>query len=312
MATAKRKAAAAAQVAGAEVGNGSIHSRAILVALRISAWTAQKFDKRISTEVADKYSVDPDAGRYNKHLMPKWATAYHTLITLLGNIRTKGYLMTLAWDDEGWRVLPIANYFAFTEWFRQAKSEYERALAEFLGGYVDLVGEVTAKRSKMVQGGDYLPLAEVERRFNLSMDVKPLPSGGDFRVSLPAEEIAAIAASTEARVKDAWAAAQQDAVQRMYDAVHHMWERLENPRGIFRDTLVTSTRELCDVMQRLNPDGDPALEGFRQQLESLTIHDPQTLREDTFTRESVAQQAADIMTAMAGVYGPMTAKKEGK
>jgi hypothetical protein len=164
----------------------------------------------------------------------------------------------------------------------------------------------------MLQSGDYPTLADVERRFNLSIDYKPLPSGGDFRVSLPQAEIDAIAQSTEERVRAAWEASKQDAVQRLYEATHHIWERLDNPKGIFRDTLVTSTRELCDVMARLNPDGDPVLEGFRQQLEALTIHDPVTLREDTFTRETVAAAAADIMASMAGIYGPMTARKAGK
>ena len=303
--TSTKRAAAAEVVAAVEVSNGgrSIHSRAMLVALRISSWTAQKFDKRISGEVADKYAVESDAGRYNKHLMPKWATAYHTLMGLLGEVRTKGYLMTLAWDDEGWRVLPVANYFAFTAWFRDAKVRYEAALAEFLAGYVDLVGEITAKRSKMVEGGDYPPVSEVARRFGLSVDFKPIPSGGDFRVALADDEIRSIAASTEQRVKAAWEGAKIDAVQRLYKAAAHMHERLANPNGIFRDTLVEGTRELCEVMARLNPDGDPVIDGFREQLEALTIHDPATLREDTFTRESVAQQAADIMSSMAGIYG---------
>jgi hypothetical protein len=59
--------------------NQDLHTRAMLVSLRISAWSARKYDKKISLEVAANHGASADAGRYNKYLMPADATSYKAL-----------------------------------------------------------------------------------------------------------------------------------------------------------------------------------------------------------------------------------------
>ena len=46
-------------------------SRAMLVELQVSQWTARKYDRKVSNEVAEQHGAEHDMGRYNKNLLGK-------------------------------------------------------------------------------------------------------------------------------------------------------------------------------------------------------------------------------------------------
>jgi hypothetical protein len=82
-----------------------------------------------------------------------------------------------------------------------------------------------------------------------------------------------------------------------------MHEKLSDPDAIFRDTLVTNARELCDVLTRLNIGEDSHLEDIRQSLERLALNnEPETLRKDDRARAQVADETAALLSAMRGLY----------
>src|SRR5258706_4236014 len=113
----------------------AIHARALLVWLTISGWSARRYDKTVTNTVNREYAASTDAGRYNKHLLPGDALAYKALVALQGQIRAQHYGHTLAWSDEGWRLLPTANYMAYTQWFREIQSQQATTLREVLAEY---------------------------------------------------------------------------------------------------------------------------------------------------------------------------------
>src|SRR4029077_6023251 len=116
-------------------GNGTIHSRALLVWLTISLWSARKYDKRITLDTNHRLGASSDAGRYNKLLLPGDAKSYKALVSLAGSIRAQHYSNTLTWSDEGWRLLPVDNYMAYTQWYRQQQQALSIALSDFLRDY---------------------------------------------------------------------------------------------------------------------------------------------------------------------------------
>ena len=52
-------------------------------------------------------------------------------------------------------------------------------------------------------------------------------------------------------MKEAW--------QRLYDVVKHASDKLNDPTGIFRDSLVQNINDICGVLPRLNFADDPNL-----------------------------------------------------
>ncbi len=48
----------------------NLNDRALLVQLSVSQWTARKYDKKATQDVANTYGTSTQAGRYNKALLP--------------------------------------------------------------------------------------------------------------------------------------------------------------------------------------------------------------------------------------------------
>jgi hypothetical protein len=283
----------------------SIHSRAMLVSLRLSAWTARKYDKKITQETNSAHGAVADAGRYNKMLLPGDCASYKALNQLIGNTRTEHYQNTLAWSDEGWRLLPTANYQEYSGFTRKRKAEFTTLLDEFLQEYPTLRDSAKIRLNGMYKEEDYPTISQIRNKFGFYLDFSPLPAQGDFRVDLPSEDIRRIESAMQDRVALATSDAMKDAWQRLQDCVKHIHDRMSTPDAIFRDSLIYNARELCDVLGRLNVTGDTQLEAFRAEVEeSLAANDPDTLRENDSLREDTAVLADDILTRMSAFYNP--------
>ena len=280
-------------------------SRAMLASLRISSWSARKYDRKITDETNTAHGASSDAGRYNKMLLPGDASSYKALTSHIAGVRVIHYAQTLAWSDDGWRLLPVANYQRYTDKLRDAKHVYDSLLADFLADYPQLRQDARVKLNGMYRDDDYPD--DVAAKYDFAIEYSPVPSGGDFRVALSQEEIDVIATRTESRVKTAFEDAHRDAVKRLFDCVSRINERLSVPAdskgGIFRDSLIGNARELCDVLTRLNISGDATLETLRKQTDSLASVSPDTLRNDAVTRIQTANAAQGILDSMLSVYG---------
>lgn len=274
----------------------------MLVALRISTWTARKFDRAVTQEVNETHGAAADAGRYNKLLLT--GESYRELVKVCNAARSDHYGQTLAWSDEGWRLLPTANYMAYADRMRRHAVEFDNAWQEFARNYPELRDAARDRLNGMWRAEDYPTVNELRARFRFAVDYAPLPTSGDFRLELPAAELAALGAQVEDRVTRATRDAVADAWQRLGDVVAKMHERLSDPSAIFRDSLVGNVRDLVDVLERLNVTGDVDLETMRDRVRrELAVHEAATLRADGDVRAATAQSAADIIAAMSAVYG---------
>src|SRR5207342_2803217 len=102
-----------------------------LVWLQIGTWTARKYDKAATREITAHYNASMDSARVNKSLLPADAASYIALTQLATSIRAEHYKRALAWTDEGWRLLPTANYMDYTAWYRDVSRQFEAAKAAF-------------------------------------------------------------------------------------------------------------------------------------------------------------------------------------
>ena len=93
------------------IANGALSERPMLVTLSVSTWSARKHDVRISDKVAAEHGADRSMGRYAKHLIPRGLlAAVKTANTALHDHHN---LNTLAWGDDGTRILPATNYLGY-------------------------------------------------------------------------------------------------------------------------------------------------------------------------------------------------------
>lgn len=282
----------------------AIHTRALLVWLTISTWSARKYDKQITAKVNADLHASSDAGRYNKTLLPGDAVAYKTLVALAGSIRASHYGHTLAWSDEGWRLLPTSNYMDYTAWFREQQNQFADALSRFVSEYPTLRAQAQSHLNGAYRAEDYPDSSDIRKRFQLQVQYSPVPAQGDIRVDLATDQISLIESTITDRIDLATRTAMQDAWTRLYTCVSHISERLNDPKAVFRDSLIGNAREICDSLRRLNVTNDPDLDTMRARVEQeLTSHDPDILRDEPAVRAQTAARADAIMSAMSGLYG---------
>ena len=97
---------------------------AMLVSLRINAWSGRLYDRQASNHVAAHHEASASAGRYNKRLLPK--AAFAALTATMSAARSSHYDQSLPWDDQGSRLLTVANYERYTELLKALRERVVR------------------------------------------------------------------------------------------------------------------------------------------------------------------------------------------
>ena len=280
----------------------NLSDRTLLVQLSISQWTARKYDKKTTKQVADSNGVAMDVGRYNKALLPA-SDMLDKVHKYSAAVRQEYYANTLPWGIDGTQMLPTSNYLNFVSEFRKHKSEWQSLVNKFVEQYQDLKDDAKAYLGPLYNEADYPSGHEIANKFRMDMAVFPVPTN-DFRCEIASDELDRIRADVERRVEDAGKQAMQEVWQRLYDRVVKMSEKLNDPASIFRDSLVENAREICAMLPRLNFMDDPDLETMRQEVEAkLTGFHPDTLRHDLDVRRQAATDATDIINKMKAFMG---------
>ncbi len=279
----------------------NLSDRALLVQMSISQWTARKYDKKATRQVADANNTTMDAGRYNKSLLPMndYLDRVHKKTT---HIREKFYKNTLPWGIEGTQMLPTSNYLQFMTEYRKEKSEWQSLVNTFIDNYDTLRFDAQRILGELYDEADYPLVSEIGYKFRMDMAVFPVPSN-DFRTNISSDELTAIQQDVERRVSQAQQQAVLEVWQRLFDKVKHIAEKLADPKAVFRDSMVENARDICDLLPRLNFTDDPHLEEMRQQVEASLLKHPDALRNDPDLRRDTAAEAKAIMDKMKSFMG---------
>jgi hypothetical protein len=279
----------------------NLTDRAMLITLTISVWTARKYDRGASDEVAATNGTSKDMGRYHKRLIGDNAASV-TLKTVSTAAREFHYMYTLPWSTEGARILPVSAYMTYIEKMREYKQAFDEAADQFVSDYPTLRENAKALLGRLYNEDDYPH--EVADRFKFRYAILPFPDSGDFRVHLTADEIEAIKEQITDEVQTATAKAMKDVWERFYKAISHMVDRLSQPDAIFRNSLFDNVQELCNLLPKLNLTNDPKLTALSQDIASTLLSwTPDNVRQSAIDRQAVASQAAAIQKKIAAYMG---------
>ena len=275
-----------------------ITERAMLAAIHISIWTAVKHDRKISRDVASQHGAHESAGRYNKQLL-RGAEKLEALRSLAGQIRQTFYKITLPWSDEGYRLLPAHFYFQLTTQVREFEAAFARSVDEFLEIYPSYIEQVRPELNGLFREEDYPSVEKLRGKFGLKLEVLPIPSGNDFRVTLSEEEQARVAREIDESVRQSLDRGTRDLWVRLTQVVTHMVERLNDPESRFHASLVTNIFDLVELLPGLNVNQDEELNRFsaevKDRLCGFSAHD---LKRNEVLRVTTASDAAQILSKM--------------
>ena len=289
----------------------NLNDDAMLVNLRIAAWSGRLYDRQASDHVAASHDASFSAGRYNKRLLPK--AAFAALTAVMSRARTIHYENTLPWDDQGSRLLTVANYEHYTELMDIMQEKVVRERSRFIQDYDDHVEQARADLGKLFRIEEYPSRESLQDKFGIRYRITPVPAADHFMAKLASDDTDKVRRDIERHVGEQLHDAVGDLYRRLGEAVERVSERLgEDGKGkpkIFRDSMIGNIRDLVDIVPRLNIFGDEGLASLCEQVKDrIAGVDPDTLRPskvyDPVVRRQVKRDADALKEQFAGYFAP--------
>lgn len=282
--------------------SASILGRAMLMRVDVSFWGARKTDKKVTRQVAEENRADYEAGNFHKYLFGKRNEKHDRLYRAYRAVRKTFWAHTLPWDDDNWRLLPTAAYDVAMKDIRTCISELENARDAFVAALPELKETARVYLGDMFNEDEYPSAASVREKFSVRVRVTPIPAAGDFRVSLPDEEMERVKQDLEADVADQLSNAMQDTWSRLGEVVTMLSSKLDDGKRIRKD-IGSRIKEVAESLGRLNVTGNPELEEARKQAITLADGiDVDALKTNEKERTD-AKAITDKILAAVGAFG---------
>ena len=284
---------------------------AMQVSLRITAWSGRLYDRQASNHVAVHHDAAASAGRYNKRLLPK--AAFAALTATMSAIRTAHYENSLPWDDQGLRLLTVANYDHYTELMDGFRERIVRERARFIEDYDENIDQARLDLGKLFRIEDYPSKEALRGKFAIRYRISPVQDAEQFMAKLATDDVDRVKRDIEQQIEERLHGAVGDLYRRFGEAVERVSERLQEDENgkplVFRDSMIENIRELVDVVPRLNIFGDDDLARLCEQVkDKIASVDPATLRPsrsfDPLARTRVKRDADALMERFAGYFAP--------
>jgi hypothetical protein len=276
----------------------SIASSAMLVELSISAWTARKLDKKVSTQVDLDKHAKTRAGNYNKNLLA--GTGLDTINKYAASARHWHSTQTLPWSDNGLRLLPMGNFLTYKENLATLEQNYQALVDKFVIAYPNLVSAAAFQLGDLFDRSEYPDVDKIPAKFKFSVNYLPVPMAGDFRVDIGEEAKAEIITSCESLYAERLGSAMKDAWDRLHGCLTRMSDRLADDengdRKRIHATVIEQGVELVELLKHFNLTGDANMELARKDLErAINGHDADDLKENHVAREAVKNRVDAIL-----------------
>ena len=198
--------------------------------------------------------------------------------------RSCHYEQSLPWDDQGSRLLTVANYERYTGLLDGLRERMVRERARFIEDYDDNIDQARLDLGRLFRIEDYPSKEALQGKFAIRYRIVPgagrRPLHGEARLRRHRRGSKRdIEQQIEERLHDAVG----DLYRRLGEAVERVSERLQEGEDgkplVFRNSMIENIRDLVDVVPRLNIFGDDRLARLCQVVKDRIAHaDPDTLR----------------------------------
>lgn len=254
-----------------------LSEKAMLVHVRISIFTAQVVDQKVSRKVEADMGAEEGVGTYIKSLVPK--QQINDMRSLVKAVRREYEDVTLPWGKDGMRLLPTAQWGTFYDNIERRRAEFEKEVERFLDGYEDHRRN-RRRLGKLGKDTDFLPRDEVRQRFAFDVAYAPVPAAGDFRLDLSKEHLELIRQDLVARSSAEYDAAIRDALSRIHNVVLKFYNQITGDDWVgVRGKTYEHMHELAAVFPSLNIRNDPKInEAIKVLNDQILVYDAGQLR----------------------------------
>jgi hypothetical protein len=285
------------------IAHEGLEERALNVVLHLRMWNGRRLDRRTTSEVLSERSAAPDAGKFEKNLVPP--TALEAVNKAHSRARARHYRLTLPWDENGVRIISAAAFFEYNTAMDEERGTCEKAYQDFCAAYPRYVTEAPKRMAKLYEINDFPQAKDIAEKFGFDLKLQPVPNKSDFRVDLGAEMQRRIEKSIEDTVTERYAAAQRDLWERLLDTVKHFAVTMADDEKTYRSSTVQKLADLARLAPKLSLTPDPKLDAICAEVLAITgTAEPGEFRENmTLRRESAARAKAALDKIEASMKG---------
>jgi hypothetical protein len=246
-------------------------SGAMIVDLNISVYSGRKKDRKTQAEVTEaKSSASRKAASVYKSLFAE-CRELEAVNKYQSEIRATHYRLTKPWTDFGSRILMTALLQDYCDKMDEHEAEFNRLVGTFLDKYEALVSAAAFQLGDLFDRSEYPPRSVVATKFRISRDMSPLPTAGDWRIDLDSEKQRELVKQYEKRIQKQIEGVQLDNWEKLYTALRHMSNKLEDKVGDdgekkakkLYESMLEQSEDLCELLKVMNITNDPAMERAR-------------------------------------------------
>ena len=291
----------------------ALENKAMIVNLDTSFWSAGKTDRDLTDAITGQYGADSKAATVRKRLIN--SQALKPIRSAVQAAKAAHRQMTLPWDDNGSRILPVEIFPKYRETLDTLIGQVDQATRDFVTDYDSHVEKSRSALGEMFDISDYPRREDVERKFGVEYNVAPVPTGRNFVADIGEEEAERMREQIERRTQAKLALAIDSLSDRLDEALKGFIGALGQtedgkPHRVHKSTL-DGLLAICDTVPALNLTGDERLNqiasDIREAVEGVSIDDlrirsnkPKQIADKLANREALSDQLTTIASAYFG------------
>jgi hypothetical protein len=273
----------------------------MLVKLTRRMFSPYAYDEQATSIVAQQTGIN--AGRFNKHLFKRSDSLVRKVNAKFTEAYTYHKQHTLPWEN-GVDLLRADLYLEYTSEMRKRIDACNAAVAQLETVWTTEVANDMAHLGPLAKPDDYPK--SIGGYYGIDVRFRPVPTAGDFRVSISDED----RASLERDIREAERNAATHVIQSLLEPMQAATKRLAEYKGDkgqrFHDSTIMNMLEVADRMAVVNLSDDPVVADKINALRTLVGQYAsetgiEALKRSSTVRASAQQQIATLMNDMAGL-----------
>jgi hypothetical protein len=266
---------------------------AVLIRLTVGCWNGIRAAREVSEEMARRHGE----GTVKASVQLLRDADRKPLQKTAAAIRSFFYSRSLPFEDGGWRIIRVDRIVVTVRDIWSMIREYDIQVADWTERYRETK---KACREKLCDLFDFVRFPSKEELLSLyhaSYQIRPIATADMFDLpGVPEWSVGTMRNSLRLHQSHQIQAAQADIIARLRAAVENMATRLGKDGGLFRDSLISNIKELCDTLPDLNLTRDAHLDMMISATKkTLCDYNPEQLRVDGETRKEAARMATRIV-----------------
>ena len=117
-------------------------------------------------------------------------------------VRSCHYEQSLPWDDQGSRLLTVANYERYTGLIDGLRERIVRERARFIEDYDDNIDQARLDLGRLFRIEDYPSKEALQGKFAIRYRIVPVPDADHFMARLASDDTARVKRDIERQIED--------------------------------------------------------------------------------------------------------------